>query len=142
MIGQFNRFHESIWGVTCHAKRRRNVFESLMVQAVDSDDGITKYISDVCPLFDLHLMHQHRPHVARIGMVQRAGQLIRDVRVQRPTEGNVHHLTAATNPEERFAVLCRSVDQFQFNRIPLWVHVIDARVRITSKMLKGNVTAA
>src|SRR5688500_10423780 len=104
MIGQFNRFSQSIRRVTCDAQRGRNVFESLVVQAVDFDDGFAINLSNACTFFDLDFVHKHGPLVAGIGMVERVGKLVREVSVESPAQAYVEDLASAANPQEGFPV--------------------------------------
>ena len=57
MVRKFNRFDESIRRETGNAERWRDIFESLVVQAVDFEDGFAKNFSNMCPFFDFDLMH-------------------------------------------------------------------------------------
>ena len=75
-----------------------------MVVAVDFDDWFAQYIGDMCAFLDLHFMHEHGPHVARIGMIEGIGELIREVSVERPTQPNIDELASAADAKERFAV--------------------------------------
>ena len=102
MVGQFNGFDESIWRVTCDVERGRDIFESLMMEAIDSEDGFAKDLSDTRPHFDFHFVSKLQ--IIFRGMLKGAGQLIENVSVKRPAEGNIHHLTSAANAEERFVV--------------------------------------
>ena len=81
MVREFNGFDQSIRGMTRNPERGCNVFESLMVQAVDLDDGLTKDLGDACPFFEFHFMDKHCPHVAGVGMIERTRKLVGDVRV-------------------------------------------------------------
>ena len=76
MIGQFHSFDESIRRVTCHSQRRSDVFESLVVQAVDLDDRLAIDFRDTRPFFDLHFMDEDGPFVAGVIMVKDVGKLI------------------------------------------------------------------
>ena len=104
MVRQFDCFDKSIWGMTCYTKRRSNILKSLVVQAVDLENGFSHHLRDMCPFFHLDIMNKHRPPVAGVGMIERVGKLVVDVRVQGSAEGNVHHLAAAADAEEGFAV--------------------------------------
>ena len=84
MIGQLNGFHQPIRRMTGYAQRGRDVFESLVVKAVDLEDLFTVDLYNVRPLFEPHLVHKHPAHVAGIVMVKRARKLVRDMSVERP----------------------------------------------------------
>jgi hypothetical protein len=104
MIGQFNRFDESIGCMAGCAEGRRNVLESLVVEAVDVDDRFAKDLRSLSPLVNLDFMHQDPPHIAGVGMIERVGKLVRDMSVEGTPKSHVHHLAAATNAKERLAV--------------------------------------
>lgn len=112
-----------------------------MVMAVDAHDGVAKHIGKASPLLDLHLMDQLMPHIAGIRMIERVGELIWQVRVQRPAERHIHHLAPAADAEERFAVLCGGSGEGQLDGVAFRLHVGDARMRLTGEMVKGDVAS-
>ena len=61
-------------------------------------------LRDARPFLDFYLMHKNGPHVTRVGMIQCARQLIGDVRVQSPAEGDVDHLRTTADAKEGFAI--------------------------------------
>ena len=142
MFRQFYGFNQSIRGSTGYAQNRSYIFETLVVQAVDADNRLTKDLCDAGTLFELHLMDEHRPTVAGVIMVERSRKLIRDVCVESSAEGNVDHLASTADAEEGFAIGCRSLDHLQFNGITRRVHTVDAGMRVAGKMVKRHVSAA
>ena len=104
MLRQFHGFDQSIRGATGYTQNRSYIFETLVVQAVDLDNGLTKDLGETRPFFDLHFMNKNHSLVTGVGMVEGIGQLVRDVRVQGPTEGDVDHLASAADAEEGFAI--------------------------------------
>ena len=81
MIGQLDRFHQSIRRITGYAQRGGDVLESLVVEAVDFDNWLAKYLSHMSAFFDFDFVNKDCPHVAGVGMIQRVGKLIRNVSV-------------------------------------------------------------
>ena len=64
-------------------------------------------------------MHQISPALSEPLMVQRAGNLLADVRDQLPAERDVEQLMAATDRQQRFALAENFVNQNQFEQIAL-----------------------
>ena len=81
VVGKFDGFNESIWGMARDAQGGRDVFESLMVVAVDFDDWLTQYVRDARTFLYFHFVHKHGPQVAGIGMVQGVEKLIGEMSV-------------------------------------------------------------
>src|SRR5512135_2312678 len=66
--GQLHGLHKPIWSPSGHQETSSNVFEPLMMMAVDFQDGFLENRCGVGSLLDLHLMHQSRSKVARISV--------------------------------------------------------------------------
>jgi|CXWJ01.1.fsa_nt_gi hypothetical protein len=141
MVGQFYCLHQPIRRVTCNSKRGRDVFESLVVVAVDSHDRLAKHIGEARPFFDLYLMNQRMPHIAGIRMIERVWELVWQVRVQRPAEGDVHHLASAADAEEWLVIIHGGAGESQLDGVARRLHVGDARVIFAGEMAEGNVAA-
>src|ERR1043166_5723577 len=93
-------------------------------------------------LFDFDLVHDGRPHVPRVGMIQRVGELIRDMGIESPAKRYVYHLAAATNAQEWLSIRSGSVDQFQFDSITCQIYIVYTRMWIARRKLESNVSAA
>ena len=70
MIRQLHGFHQTIGGETGDAKRGSDVFQSLVVQAVDPDDRLPIDLSNMRPFLELHFMNEDRTLVSRIIMIE------------------------------------------------------------------------
>ena len=127
--------------MTCHTKRGGDVFESLMVMAVDSHNGLAKHVGETRSFFDLHLMNQFMPHTAGVRVIERVRKLIWQVRVQRSAEGNVHHLATTADAEEWLVIIHGGAGESQLDGVARRLHVGDARMIFTGEMVEGNVAA-
>src|SRR5215213_10688513 len=76
VVGEFNGFDEPVRCMARNTKGGRDVFESLMVVAVDFYDRLTQYVRDVRAFFYFHFVHENGPQVAGVGMVKCVGKLI------------------------------------------------------------------
>ena len=104
MIRKFDRLDESIGGMTGNSQGRCDFFESLMMMAVDLDDWLSQHICNMRTFFDLHFMRKHRPHVTRVGMIKRVGELVREVGVESPTQAHIDKLTSTANTKEGLTI--------------------------------------
>src|SRR5215471_17138310 len=102
-----------------------------MVKTVNMDDRLAINFGKSRALFDLYLVNEDFPFVARVIVIQRVGKLVGDMGIESPTQSDINRLAAATNPQERLAIRSGSLDHFEFNGIPRWVLAIDARMRVT-----------
>jgi hypothetical protein len=128
--------------MTCHAKHGCDIFESLVVMAVDSHNRFAKHIGKPRSFFDFYLMDQLVPHITGIRMIERVREMVRQMRVQRPAERNVYHLASATDAEEWFAIIRGGASESQLDGVARRFHIRDARVRFAGEMFEGNVAAA
>src|SRR5512145_1787988 len=142
MIGQFNSFHQPIRRMTGYAQRGSDVFESLVMETVDFENWLVMDRGNASRLLQFDFVHEDRPHVAGVVMIECPRKLVRDVGVESAAKSNIEHLAAAADAEEWFAVRGGSLDHFPFERIPRGVHPIDAWMRLTGRKLEGNVPAA
>src|SRR5215207_6588233 len=122
--------------MTGNLKRGRNIFESLMMKAVDLDNWLAIDLGNTCSFFDLHFMHKYCPLVAGVIVVERVGELIGDMRLQCPAKGDVDDLASTANAEERFTICSSSLDKLQFNGSTCKVHIIDAGMWIAGEKVK------
>ena len=141
VVRKFDGFHETIRGVTGDTQRWRNVFESLVVQAVDFDDRLAIDLSNACSLPRSSLHGRECPLVTGVIMVKGIRELVWNVGVKVSAQCDVERLAAAADAEKRLAIRGGGLDHFEFNGIPRRVLVIDARMGIAGGKFQGDIPA-
>ncbi len=137
LAGDFDPLHQPVRGKGHRLQRGTDFLNPLVVQAVNPQFRLSQNLPETAGGFDPHRMGQGGPGRETVGpgviVDQGVRELIRDMGIERPAQGDVNHLQAATNPEKGFGAFGSQANQAQFERVAGRVNAVNRRVRLAAK---------